>query len=163
SHDAYYHGAQLIALTLARTLANPLGYDVETLLCGDGPLESAFQQVGPVHDFRSNATTPERRRRIIQDLYSRGVRGAFCNTSVVGDVVELLEAAGFVVVSLVHELPGLIKAYGLESSIAKIARHADRVVFPANVVRERFIALTGMPLEKTVVRPQGLLSTNRFA
>ena len=120
---------------------------------------------------RSGASTSSPRQRprskpgsdIASDLFNRGARIALCNTSVVGDTVELLKRAGFTVVSMIHELPGLIGQYGLETSISSIARHADRVVFPARIVRDPFIELTGMPLEKAVVRPQGLLAPNRFA
>jgi glycosyltransferase involved in cell wall biosynthesis/SAM-dependent methyltransferase len=162
SHDAYFHGAQRVALTLAQTLAGPLGYRVETLLCGDGPLRPQFEAVGPVHDFYSPSSTRQVRERIVRDLAARGARAALCNTSVVGDVVELLKTEGFSVVSMVHELPGLIKAHGLDASIERIACYADRVVFPAVVVREKFRELTGMPRSKALVRPQGLLAPNRF-
>ncbi len=148
SHDAYFHGAQRLALALTTTLAQSLGYEVEVLLCGDGPLTSEFAKVGRVHEFSAAAATLEARQRIASDLFNRGARLALCNTSVVGDTVELLKRAGFKVVSMIHELPGLISQYGLEASIASIARHADRVVFPARIVRDPFIDLTGMPLRR---------------
>jgi glycosyltransferase involved in cell wall biosynthesis len=163
SHDALLYGAQLIAVTLARTLVEQLGYEVEILLCGDGPLKAEMERVGRVHEFFTSTATVEVRERIVGDLYVRGARVAFCNTSCVGDTVELLKSAGFTVVSLVHELPGLIREYGLEASCAKIARSADRVVFPADVVRRCFIGMTAMRPEKAVVRAQGLLAPNSFA
>src|SRR3954470_7259910 len=36
SHDAYFHGAQHLALQLTKTLSTALGYNVEVLLCGPG-------------------------------------------------------------------------------------------------------------------------------
>ncbi len=161
SHDAYFHGAQLVALHVARTL-HDLGHDVDVLLCGDGPLKSDLAQVATVHDFFSPAATPDERRRVIASLRDQGARLALCNTSVVGDTVTLLKEAGFTVVSMVHELPGLIKEHGLERSVEQIARHADRVVFPAEVVRERFLSLTGLDPSRTVIRPQGLFKPNAF-
>jgi glycosyltransferase involved in cell wall biosynthesis/SAM-dependent methyltransferase len=163
SHDAHFHGAQHTALHLAKTLSNSLGYDVEILLCGDGILRRDFEAVGPVHDFSPVTTTREARERIVQEVYDRGARIALANTSVVGESVELLKAAGFAVVSLVHELPGLIRAYGLETSIATIARDADYVVFAANVIRDQFQQLTGLAPEKSVIRPQGLLAHNHYS
>jgi glycosyltransferase involved in cell wall biosynthesis len=76
--------------------------------------------------------------------------------------VAVLKDAGFRVVSMIHELPGLIGQFNLETSIATIARDADRVVFPAGIVRDRFIDMTGLAAEKAAVRPQGLLRRNRF-
>jgi glycosyltransferase involved in cell wall biosynthesis/SAM-dependent methyltransferase len=161
SHDAYFHGAQHLALQLTKTLSSSLGYDVELLLCGPGPLEPEFAKVSRVHDF-APSVPQDTKQRIARELYEQGARLALCNTSVVGDTVAVLKQAGFRVVSMIHELPGLISQYGLEGSVAAIAEHADRVVFPANVVRARFTELTGLAPEKAAVRPQGLLRTNRF-
>ena len=163
SHDAHFYGAQRVALFLARSLSRDMGYDVEVLLCGAGPLVEEFAAAGRVHDFYSAAATPEVRAGVIRDLYDRGARIAICNTSCVGDAVHELKSAGFSVVSLIHELPGLIAQYGLEDSIATIAREADKVVFGADVVRDRFVELTGLPLDKAIVRPQGLLTWNRYS
>ena len=162
SHDAYFHGAQRLALRLAGELKDELGYKVEIILRGPGPLTPEFERVGRVHDFSPATSTPEGRLRIAQDLRQRGARLALCNTSVVGDIVEVLRTVGFKIVSMIHELPGLISHYGLQPSVASIAEHADRVVFPARVVRDHFMELTGMPPEKGVVRPQGLLRPNRL-
>jgi glycosyltransferase involved in cell wall biosynthesis/SAM-dependent methyltransferase len=162
SHDAHFYGAQRLALFLVRTLAREMGYDVEVLLCGGGPLVQQFAEAGRVHDFYSAASTPERQSAVILGLYERGARIAICNTSCVGDVVHTLKSAGFSVVSLIHELPGLIGQYGLENSIATISREADKVVFAADVVRDRFVELTGLSLDKAIVRPQGLLIRNRY-
>jgi glycosyltransferase involved in cell wall biosynthesis/SAM-dependent methyltransferase len=163
SHDAHFYGAQRVALFLAQTLSREMGYDVDVLLCGDGPLRTEFAAAGQVHEFFSAASTPEIQREIIGQLYGRGARIALCNTSCVGGVVHELKAAGFTVISLIHELPGLITQYGLEDSIATIACDADKVVFAAGVVRDRFVELTGMASDKAVVRPQGLLTKNRYA
>jgi len=162
SHDAHFYGAQRIALILARTLAGPLGFDVEILLGGEGALRDEFGRAGRVHELYDERYTAERQDRLMRDLHDRGARIALCNTSCVGEVVRRLKSAGFRVVSMIHELPGLIGEYQLESSIAAIADCADRVVFPAGVVRDRFVELTGLPAARAVVRPQGLLTSNRY-
>jgi O-antigen biosynthesis protein len=162
SHDALFFGAQRVALTLARTLSESLGYRVEILLCGDGPLAADFANAGQVHDFFSAASTPEVRQRIVRELYEQGARVALCNTSCLGEVVHLLRESGFGVVSMIHELPNVIREYGLEESSNQIAREATRVVFPARIVRDRFIELTQMAPQKAVVRPQGLLAKNAY-
>lgn len=162
SHDAYFHGAQLNALNQVRTLAGTLHYNVEVILCGPGPLTEEFEAVARVHDFGSSELTRESKLAIARQLYDQGARIAICNTSVVGEAVELLKLTGFSVVSLVHELPDLIQERGLERSVERIARHADRVVFGAEVVRDRFIELSGLPVDRSVVQPQGLYAPNKF-
>jgi O-antigen biosynthesis protein len=162
SHDAYFHGAQLVALNLARTLRARLNYQVEMIMCGPGPLLPEFQATARVHDFSRPDVTRDERLALLRRLYDEGARVAICNTSVVGETAELLKTAGFSVVSLIHELPRLIKEYGLEASIQKITEHADKVVFPANVVRDKFKELTGLPPNRCVVQPQGLFAPNEF-
>ena len=162
SHDALFYGAQILALNLVKALTTRLNYSADAILCGPGPLTAEFAAAARVHDFSNPELTREARLDIAKALYRDGARTAICNTSVVGDTVELLKLAGFSVVALIHELPGLIRAYGLEASIAQIARHADKVVFAADIVRDKFIALTGLPVERSVVRPQGLFAPNEF-
>jgi glycosyltransferase involved in cell wall biosynthesis len=162
AHDALFYGAQVLALNLVRTLTTKLHNQVDVVLCGPGPLKTEFEAVARVHDCSGPDWRRETRFHLFQQLYEDGARIAICNTSVVGEQVELLKRAGFSVVSLIHELPGLIQSYGLGRSIELIAEHADKVVFPANVVRDKFIELTGLPAERSVVRPQGLFAPNEF-
>ena len=124
SHDALFHGAQRLALILARTLATRLGLRRRVLICAaTGRSGSGFGRSGRVHDFFSPATTPEAQERVIHELlHTRARASRSAIPACVGDLVELLKPAGFRVVSMIHELPGLIGEYGLESSIAAIAR-----------------------------------------
>jgi glycosyltransferase involved in cell wall biosynthesis/SAM-dependent methyltransferase len=160
SHDAHLYGAQLIALNLVRTLSTRLHFDVDVILCGPGTLKGEFAAAARVHDV-SDLAEPDR-RGIVQRLYDEGGRLAICNTSVVGETAEQLKQAGFFVISLIHELPGLIRAYGLERSIQRIATHADYLVFPAKLVRDRIMPLTERGLDRVVVQAQGLFAPNGF-
>ncbi|MGE3509529.1 MAG: glycoside hydrolase family 99-like domain-containing protein [Vicinamibacterales bacterium] len=161
SHDAHPHGAQMLTLNLARTINTVLGRDVEVLLCGDGPLKPEYERAARVHDFRP-AQSRAARERIARELYERGARVALCNTSAVGEAVDILKQTGFTVVSMVHELPDLIRRHQLEASAALVAERADHVIFAAEVVRDRFLALTGMRPDKAIVRPQGLYIINKY-
>ena len=161
-HDAHFMGAQVLALNLIRTLTRRLGYNVEAILCGPGPLVAEFEAAARVHDFASPDLTREAKLAVVRRLYDLGARIAICNTSVVGEAVELLKLAGFSVVSLIHELPGLIHEYKLETSVERIARHADRLVFPAEVVRDSFIGTSSAFADRSVVQPQGLFAPNKF-
>ena len=144
----------MLALNLAQTLASRLNYHVDVVLCGPGPLTSEFEAIARVHDFSRPDLTPRGQAgQSFGSCTDQGARVAICNTSVVGEMVELLKRAGFAVVSLIHELPGLIQAYGLEASVERIAEHADKVVFAANVVRDNFIVATALPAARDVGRP----------
>ena len=160
SHNALFHGAQLLALYLARCLRLNYGYEVHLILCGEGPLRSRYAAEAIVHDW--HALAADARQALIADLSGLGVGQAICNTSVVGEVVEALSQAGIRCLSLIHELPVLIRQQGLEDSIARIAAHADRVIFPAHFVEQRFIALQPVPEHRRAVRPQGLYRRNPY-
>ena len=162
SHDAYFHGAQLLALNLARTLSSRLHYNVEVILCGPGPLTTEFEASPGSMISGSRDCGRDDKLADHPSTLRQGARIAICNTSVVGETVELLKLAGFSVVSLIHELPDLIRAYGLEASVERIAHHADHVVFPPASCVTSFIALTGLAPERTLVQPQGLFAPNEF-
>jgi hypothetical protein len=59
-------------------------------------------------------------------------------------------------VSLIHELPRLIKDYRLEQEVKVIAEQADQIVFAARQVKDGFLSLAGQVEEgRCLIRPQG--------
>ncbi len=162
SHDAYLHGAQLIILNIVKVLRNHFGYDIALILLGDGPLEEEFKRYAKVYNFHSGFTRGEDQKHVIETFISDGYRLAICNTSVVGNHIELLKEFGFKIVTLIHELPGIIKSYKLEDSIKKVAEHSDQVIFPAGIVQEKFIEKTSLSAEKCHIQPQGIYMSNGF-
>jgi glycosyltransferase involved in cell wall biosynthesis/GT2 family glycosyltransferase len=162
SHDAHFHGAQLTMLNIVKTLDEQFGYDIRLILCGPGVLRKEFAEHAQVHEFYDGDRSKKAQEKVIRDLYQKGVRVAICNTSVVGQTVEMLKKHGFRVISLIHELPGIIRAYKLEDSVKSIAMFADRVVFAARFVRDKFLPLAGLDPVKAFVQPQGLYRRNAF-
>jgi glycosyltransferase involved in cell wall biosynthesis len=162
SHDAHFNGAQLNALNIVRSLTQDFGYIVDVILCGPGPLTEEFSRHATVHEFFGPNATRARLAAIVDELKRKQVSHCICNTSVVGDVCEALKNGGARVITLVHELPGIIQTYSLQDSIYKIAAHSDEVVFAAQMVRDAFRSLTNLDIRKTVILPQGLYQRNSF-
>ena len=169
SHDALFYGAQLLMLHIVQALKLHLGFQVTIVLLGSGPLRAEFEQAGEVVDFTDpswrETAKPKvlhARQRAIKRLYREGARHAICNTSVSGNVVQMLKEEGFQVVVLVHELPNLIREFRLDSAVKAIGQWADRVVFPAAYVRDRFLPVAGLDPARTVIRPQGLYRPNPY-
>ncbi len=162
SHDAAYNGAQLLSLHIVKGLCEQLGFQVDVILLAGGPLAPDFARCARVHDFSVAGYTPERQAEVIRELFDSGARAAITSTTVSGVLVGALKRQGFRVVSLVHELPGLIRARKLEDSLENIARFADRVVFPTRGVSEKVCDLSPIFPEKIVIRPQGLLHRNTY-
>ena len=160
SHDAHPHGAQYLALHLVRELKQGLGFDVEVLLQGGGPLEREFEALATVHrayQLRESISS------IAHDLRRRGFGLAIANTAVAGRIVPDLHSAGMRIVALVHELPGVIRDYGLQEAVRAMVEHSDHVVVAAEAVRRglcEFVDAKDIKATLTL-RPQGLFTRNR--
>ncbi|RUW34044.1 glycoside hydrolase family 99-like domain-containing protein [Mesorhizobium sp. M1E.F.Ca.ET.041.01.1.1] len=161
SHDAHPHGAQYLALAMARELG-ALGFDVDMIVLGDGPMLPRFAEVATVHRIDLASEQPERVLTKLQAMRDAGAEVAIVNTTVSGLLVPVLKEAGFRTVSLIHELPGVLHQYDLKKHATAINRHADSVVFAASIVQSGFEEFVGEPLSKSVIRPQGLLRKNPF-
>jgi glycosyltransferase involved in cell wall biosynthesis len=156
AHDAYAHGAQKLTLHLVRTLVRELGVEVHVLLGGAGKLEEAFKEAAPTERIDDGFADSAVWSAVARRLRADGFTTALCNTVVTAQAIAPLQAAGLRVICLVHELPSLIRDYGLLNAAEQAARDADAVVFASEYVRDRFIALAGPIVHQCVVRPQGL-------
>jgi glycosyltransferase involved in cell wall biosynthesis/SAM-dependent methyltransferase len=163
SHDAYFHGAQFLALNIVKTLAVDFGIEVATVLLGEGPLKAEFERWGAVHDLAGIDPEGEEAHVLVRKLIQQGFGTAICNTTVSGLFVGTLSRAGVNCIALVHELHGVLAKYGLERHASEISVHAKAVVFPAEMVRNSFTRFAGGLREQQIrIRPQGLYKRNRM-
>lgn len=160
SHDAFRHGAQLLAMNIARVLCEDFGYQVHMVVLGDGPLKVDFAKWATVHDLAGKDPAGIEASFLLNSLFAQGARLAICNTSVSGRIVPTAKQAGFTVVSLIHELPEVIREYGLDEVVREIARHADKIVFPAEFVANGFQSFSAIETSKSLINPQGLYKHN---
>lgn len=158
SHDAHRHGAQLLLLNLAQLFAEQFGCRLHIVMLGPGALVSQFQRYGIVH--RLDDANGAKARRIVEELKSAGVSSALCNTTASGLFAEELTGQGISCVSLVHELLDIIAKKNLAGHAAALARAADVVIFPSEIVRDAF---PGRVEGKVLVRPQGVASRRRLS
>lgn len=161
AHDAHPHGAQFLSLHLARHFRKDLGFEVDLISLGEGPLLDAYAEAAVLHRMDPAADAHAEIVQRLMDLRRQGAEVAIVNTTVSGALVPHLKEAGFRVVSLIHELPGLLEDYGLKPQAEEILRYADAVVFAADAVRAGFEAFTGQRVERAKIRPQGLYLRNR--
>jgi glycosyltransferase involved in cell wall biosynthesis len=161
-HDALFFGAQLLSLNIIRHLKEKFHYDVHFILKTGGELEPEFAQYATVYNLQRDYKTLEERERLFQNLYNSGIRDAICNTVASGDLAGLLNKKGIRTITLIHELPGIIKKMGLEENARLLARHSDKIVFPSDFVRAKFDTMIKTDDNKTVILPQGLYKYNRY-
>ena len=152
-HDAGDFGAQRILLSIGTMLTRSFGARIQFVLLHGGPLHTRYEAVGPCAIVPPDA--PEQVRRVFAALTAQGFTLGIGNTTVSGKFVEPMKEAGFRVVSLVHELPGIIRRFQLEESVAAIGRFSDVVVFPGKLVQDSFRNLSGGFTGRHVIRPQG--------
>ena len=156
SHDAHLHGAQLIALAIARTLVRDDGVRLTVLLGGPGEAQRDFRALARTETVPGNFADAAAWRDAAHRLAGSRVTAVLCNTLVAAQAIGPLRDAGLRVIQLVHELPSLAKQYGLETAADSAAQHAAAIVFPSTYVRDRFVEVAGPIAGRTVLRHQGV-------
>lgn len=156
AHDAYPHGAQFLALNLARCFAKDFDLDVDLVLLGEGPLRQDFEHWATVHDLAGVDPRGPKARGVARALREKGHKAVICNTTVAGRFLSTLAEEDLRTIALIHELPDLIDRHGLGDAAARIAKQADRIVLPADLVADGFRRIAKMREDTVSIRPQGL-------
>jgi len=159
SHDCHPHGAQFLILKIALQFqAN--GYLVAILTLDGGSLFNDFEKIGRTLNARE--ASEQKVQAFLADLRADGTVDAITSTVVSGSVVPQLKSLGYRVLSLIHELPGVIRDMHQETNAKAIVGFADKVVFPASLVYQRFCEIAPVAADKVVIRPQGVLRKNPY-
>ncbi len=158
-HDAHPHGAQYLALNIACELI-AIGVEIEIVLLGDGALLADYQALAVVHKLDTN--NAKACDLLATQLSAAGFKSAIANTTVSGLFVANLARAGIKVVSLIHELPGVIESFGLRSHATAISRAAQHVVFANDYIGDEFRKLVPLESGKISIRKQGLYKRNNL-
>ena len=156
SHDAHRHGAQLIALSIARTLVMDHNVQLTILLGDSGELAAEFATLAPTETVTGGFADKTAWRSAARRLVASGVTAVLCNTIVSGQAIEPLHEEGLRIIQLVHELPSLIHQYGLEAVARRAAAHAAVIVFASRYIRDCFVEVAGPIHNRTIVRHQGM-------
>lgn len=159
SHDAHPHGAQYLILEVARMLRT-MNFVVSILTLDGGKLLEDFESIG--RTLNAKDASDKAVGAFLSGLRKQGTQIAITSTVVCGSAVATLKERGFQVLSLIHELPGVIRQMQQESNALLIAQLADRLVFPAALVHERFTEIAPVNPSKVVIRPQGVLRSNPY-
>lgn len=163
AHDALPHGAQLLALNLARTLHEAFGHRVHMLVLGPGPLAGEFARYAEVLVLEVEKAGIKALEAYVAHVKALGVTEAIVNSTASARCIKPLKQAGVRVIALVHELPELIRNHKLERHARLVAEFADFLVFPAEQVQRGYGRFGSPPPERVRIRPQGLYKRNRFA
>ena len=159
SHDAHWGGAQMLAIRLIEIFTKRFGVRVRVLVGEAGALLGRFRELAPTEVIGGWQGRSQDWSAAAKRLAEQGFAHALCNTVVSAQAIEPLRSAGLHCVSLVHELPSLMKQFDLRAAAHELAAYADAVVFPSAYVRDSFLAFAGRLSAREVIRPQGLYLT----
>ncbi len=148
-HDANRHGAQMLLKSMAEVMTRQFGLDVTILVKDGGVMMNTYKSI-------CNTVLLNE----IEGSFRHWARAnefdiAICNTTVTGDLVPALSDCNIKVVSLIHELPNLIREYELQNNVESIAGHADHILFPSEIVEQGFASFTDAEGAERHIRPQG--------
>ncbi|SCX19581.1 Methyltransferase domain-containing protein [Nitrosomonas eutropha] len=156
THDAHPYGAQMLAENLAKILSQSMGFHVDMVCLGEGPLIAEYAKWATVHMLSGKDARGVEAKALASRLYDMGHRNALVNTTASGLFLQTLVEQGIECVALIHELRGVIEQYQLYEHAQVISTHACKIVFPAAEVAESFSDFATIPSSKLVIRPQGL-------
>ncbi|MBW5448501.1 glycosyltransferase [Cohnella sp. CFH 77786] len=161
SHNAHFNGAQLLALNMIDVFSQQFGYSVEIILEEGGVLLEEYRKLGNV-TLLSDGGDSKELAVFLAKLYKKNYRIAITNTVIAGIVVPHLAKCGFKILSLIHELPGVIGQYKAEERARNISEYSNTVVFPSRYVLDKYVSLFPIDHKKQVVLPQGLYKANKY-
>lgn len=161
-HDALPFGAQMLLLELTRHFIRHLDFDVYLILLEGGDLVEEYLQLGVSYSILSQTLD---QKGLLESLYADGYRHAICNSIATRDVPIRLDSLGYEVMTLVHEMPDLIKRGSLDVIAREVCSSNAIKVFPSEIVAVNFEEFGALEQDKYLIRPQGIYkpSPYRFA
>ncbi|WP_062837125.1 glycosyltransferase [Paenibacillus amylolyticus] len=162
SHDAHFNGAQLLSLHIIKALKQNFNYNIEMICQEGGILLTEFKKYANVHVLHPTDNKQET-EKLIKRLSLKNYKVAISNTVISGGFVEVFHYNGIKTISMIHELPGVIKRYKAEKRAEQIATFSEKVIFPSDYVSQKFSEeVYRLDQEKTIILPQGLYKNNKY-
>ena len=167
AHDGYPHGAQMLALNLAKTMKMEFGFCIDMVCLGKGPLVAEYKKWANVYSLADKSASGQHAVALAKKLYELGNRHALVNTVVGGHFLKILSQSGFNCISLIHEMQGVIDQLGFVDQAKSIAKYANKIVFASHEVMASFSKVTSIEKSKILIRAQRIYKrknnkTNRF-
>lgn len=152
-HDAFPSGAQHLLLNIGRTLRSAFNIETEYLLMAGGEMEADYAGSAPLTVLSMQRELPT----ALRNFREKGFSTAIVNTSACGRAVKLLAEMGIRTVSLVHELPRILREKRLEDEARLAISTADTVVFASEFVRDKLADALEFSRsdDRFLIRPQG--------
>ncbi len=155
-HDAHLHGAQMLALYIAKTLKLCFKNDVMILLLNSGELQNDFVSWGNVFLAKDITDT------LVTNAYQQGYHTVLINSAAALPVLEKLSHHPFHIVTLVHEMPQVIKDRNLAKSLQLSHLQSKYVVYPNSLVKTVNETSFSLDTKNSQILSQGVYCTSRL-
>lgn len=160
SHEASRSGAPLIVLEVAQYFKDKHNVLPIQLICDGGELLEEFAAVGPTYlmKYYFNAAMLKEEMRFLMEALNQKttIQRAYINSEGAGKLIPYLKKAKVPsAISLIHEMGHFYD----KNAWQYINKHADIIVFPAELVKQKAMANTKFDEGKLRVLGQGLLKT----
>ncbi len=133
-HDAHANGAQMILLSLLEWYRREMPFEITVMLGGVGRLLPEYQALA------DTLVLDEQPPGFLDDwLQHHPIDAVITNTVVCAPHAVVCARWGLPVVSLIHELPTLIRERRLEQECRALLAEVDTLVFPSGIVRDGFL------------------------
>lgn len=154
SHETSMTGAPLLLLNILKKLKKR-GWNIILITMELGPLLKEFSECSSVFHFKNK----KKGQLFLAKVRCDRCKNALTNSVIAGEWLDLLTECGFRTVSLVHELPEVIRVREAEQAALKVANLSDCVVFPSEFVREKFNTIARVN-DKYKIITQGIYNKN---
>lgn len=156
-HEARLGGAPLLGLNMAKEY-RAMDYSVDVISLRYGEMIPELAEICPVQVclYKSDLI------KTAKELRKKNYTTVLCNSAATGWVLPYFKDEGFRLISLVHELPGMIHCLGIEDDIKMLCNDSDKVVFPSSYVLQKIEEEFGGIYSTTEIYHQGLFAKPSF-
>ena len=153
SHESLRYGAEYVLLHVAEELVKQ-GENIYIISRQVGPMNQEFAKYAPVQIVPTDAVFVKTIREL-RDQY--GYRRMILNTAICGNWTKPAKDAGYMVVSLIHELPGVLEELSAVESARSMIRYSDAVIFPSEEIMKRDLEYLKEPDNSRIhIKAQGV-------
>lgn len=152
SHSAIHGGAPVLAHHIVKQLKE-IGYTVAVVILEYGDMTEEYCKDNTCYFCLNNLSL----KRVAKKLRIDGFEKCICNSALSGYAAKILSASGFEVISLIHELPGVLEAMNGKNKAQAAINNSMAIVFPSSVVKKAFLNIVSNDNNtKLYIRPQGI-------
>ena len=155
-NEAFYGGVPILSINMIKNYIST-GYYIDIVLLRGGILLEKFFELAPLQVCYSKKEL----LHTLRALKENGFDYAICNGIASARAVCKLDIMNIQFVSLIHELPGVIKKLDMKKSVESMIKLSKAIIFPSNFGKKLFEEEISKCSVETFIMHQGLYSITK--